>query len=130
MFIIGRVLVINVQPIQSIVFQQLDRGFDKPGPEGWGHNYVKHRRIRPASDREKNLKMAVLFLKQIELLEVSIEVVADIVPGVTGVVNVFVGPWIRQDDLASVGGDRCKSVQNMPGEVKTTEMQTTREELT
>jgi hypothetical protein len=38
--------------------------------------------------------MAVLFLEQVELFKISVKVVADVVPGVTRVVNVFVGPYI------------------------------------
>lgn len=43
----------------------------------------------------------ILFLHQVQLLEVPIKVVSGIVPRVTGIVDVLVGPDVRQENLAA-----------------------------
>ena len=70
-------------------------------------------RIGPTSDGEENLEMSVLLLEFIDCFEVAIEIVAGFIPGIAGVVYVFVRPSVGQEHFATVSSDIGKGVKNM-----------------
>jgi len=61
--------------------------------------------------------MAIGFLELVDRLEVSVKVVAGVVPRVSGVMNVLVGPDVRQVNLAGVGTDVGECIQNVAASV-------------
>ena len=54
--------------------------------------------------------MAILFLEIVNRFEVAIEVGADVIPGIAGVMNVLVGPWVREEYLTTVSSDIGESI--------------------
>lgn len=68
--------------------------------------------IRPSTDRQEDLEVPVLLLQQVQLLQVAVKIVALIVPRVAVIVNVDVGPLVREDDF-SVWTVVAKCVENM-----------------
>ena len=57
--------------------------------------------------------MAVLFFEIVNCFQVAIEVGADVIPRIAGVMDFLVGPCVRKEHLATVGIDICESIQNM-----------------
>jgi hypothetical protein len=70
-------------------------------------------RIRPATDGEKNLQLAVALLQQEELLDRAVHVGADVIPRVRSIVLVGVGPGVGEVDLTSIGVDIGESIEHM-----------------
>jgi hypothetical protein len=70
-------------------------------------------RVRPATDGKEDLQLAVLLLLKIQLLRASIDVGANIVPRVGGVVLVGVRPGVGQIDFASLRADVGESVKHV-----------------
>lgn len=70
------------------------------------------RRIRLASNRQKNLKVAVFLFEWEKLLDIAIDIVASTGLGISGVVLVSVRPRVRQDHLTR-GLDIGKCVENI-----------------
>lgn len=58
--------------------------------------------VRPSPDAEQNLKLTVLLLEVINGLEVAVEVVTDVIPGIAGVMDVLVRPQIGEVNFSSV----------------------------
>jgi hypothetical protein len=56
---------------------------------------VEGRRICPTTDREKYFEMTILLLEIIDGFEIAIEIFALVIPGVTGIVYVLIGPYVR-----------------------------------
>lgn len=50
--------------------------------------------VCPSSNAEEDLQMTVLLLQLVDGFEVAVEICADVIPGVTGVVNVLVCPRV------------------------------------
>ena len=80
---------------------------------GGGHGSGKIRAVRPTTNRQKDLEVAVALLVEVQLFETSVEIVASVVPRVRRPVLVGVRPAVGQEDLASVILDVGKSVQHM-----------------
>lgn len=72
---------------------------------------MKRRRVGPATDAEKYFKMAIGFLEVVDRLKIPVQVVPDVIPGVTWIMNIFVCPNVGQIDLACVRPDIGKSVK-------------------
>lgn len=70
-------------------------------------------RVSPASDGEEHLEVPVLLLESVDGFEVAIKVVSGFVPGIAGVVYIFVRPNIRQEHLAGVSSHVGESVKDM-----------------
>lgn len=56
--------------------------------------------VGPATDREEYFEIAIFLLEKVKLLEVAVQVVALVVPRVTVVVDLNVGPCIGEDNFA------------------------------
>ena len=54
--------------------------------------------------------MAVLFLEIINCFQVAIEVGANLVPRIAGVMDVLIGMCVRKEYLATIGSDIGESV--------------------
>ena len=80
---------------------------------GGGHGSGKIRAVRPTTNRQKDLEVAVALLVEVQLFETSVEIVASVVPRVRRPVLVGVRPAVGQEDLASVILDVGESVQHM-----------------
>jgi hypothetical protein len=74
---------------------------------------MERRGVCPSTDGKKHLEMTMLLLEKVDRLEISIEVLAFIVPRVTGVVDILVGPQIGEEDFAGIGFDVCKGIEDM-----------------
>lgn len=61
--------------------------------------------VCPASDGEEGFELAVAFLGEVELFEVTVEVIACVVPGVGREVDVGVGPGVGEVDFTGFGAD-------------------------
>jgi hypothetical protein len=72
---------------------------------------MKRRGVSPATDAEKYFEMAIGFLEVVDRLEIPVQVVPDVIPRVTWIMNIFVCPNVGQKDLASVRRDVGKSVK-------------------
>ncbi len=57
--------------------------------------------------------MAVAFLEEEELFEAAVEIGADVVPGIGGIVLVGVRPGVREVDLTGFGTDVGEGVEDM-----------------
>lgn len=90
---VRRVLVIDIKAVQTVVLQQSDSRLHKiKACLGVDNDRVERGRVSPTSDREEDLEMSILLLEFIDGFEVAIKVVPDIIPGVAGVVYIFVRP--------------------------------------
>lgn len=104
LLVIPRVLVIHIQPIQPVILQYPHRALHKHRPFLRAHHDRVHRRgIRPPADADQDFEVAVLLLEEVYGFEVPVEVRGGLVPGVAGVVDVFVGPGVGDDDFAGGG---------------------------
>lgn len=56
--------------------------------------------VRPAADGEQDLEVAVRLLEEEKLLQVAIDIVARVLPGVTLPVLLDIGPLVGKDDFA------------------------------
>lgn len=54
--------------------------------------------------------MAILFLEIINCFQVAIEVGADLIPRIAGVMDVLVGPCVREKYLATISSDIGESI--------------------
>lgn len=70
-------------------------------------------RVGPASDREEDFEMSILLLEFKDGFEVAIEVVPAFIPGVAGIVDIFVRPDVGQEHLAGVSSHIGESVQDV-----------------
>lgn len=110
------ILVVNVKAVETVVFQQSNsRLYKVVACVGVGDDRVERGRVGPTADREEHLEMSVLLLEFIDGFEIAIKVVPDIIPGVTGVVDIFVRPNIRQDHLAVFGSHVGERIKDMSG---------------
>lgn len=75
---------------------------------------MESRRVGPAAYREENLKVPVLLFELVNRLEIPIQILATIIPRIIGVMDLLVGPGIREEDFPSIGFQISKSVQYMP----------------
>ena len=63
LLIIGWVFVVNIQPVQAIIFHNLQRTRDELGPQRWVDNdRVERRRVRRTSNAQEDFEVAVGFL--------------------------------------------------------------------
>lgn len=76
---------------------------------------MEGRRVRPASDGQEDLEVAVLLLQLVDGLEVAVQVLARVAPRVPGVMDLLVRPGVREEDLAAVGPYVCKCIEDVPG---------------
>ena len=76
---------------------------------------MEARRVRPPSDAQHDLQVAVLLLEEVELLEAAVEVASGLVPGVALVVDVLVGPEVGEGDLAGAGVDVGEGIEDVAG---------------
>ena len=53
---------------------------------------MERRGVCPASDGEEDLELPVLLLQLVDRLEVAVEIVSLVVPGVAWVMDLLVGP--------------------------------------
>lgn len=114
LLVIRRILIIDIQAIQAIVFQQFDGRFHKPGSKQRRHNDgVERRGVCPTSDAEQHLQVSVRLFEIVNGFEVSVQVVAAVVPRVTRVMYVLVSPYVGQEHLASVRFKVCKCIKDM-----------------
>jgi hypothetical protein len=75
---------------------------------------MKVRRICPSTDGEQEFEMSGRPLHEVELFEVTVEVVLRLVPRITWVVNIRVGPFVGEDDFA-FGVDVGEGVKDVAG---------------
>lgn len=114
LFFVLRVFVVDVETIEAVIFKQPNGGRDKLGPQsGVDDDWVELRGVGPASDGEDDLEMTVLLLELVDRFEVSVKVLAAIVPGITGVMNVGISPWVGKDDFTTVGLDVGERIENV-----------------
>jgi hypothetical protein len=89
----SRILVVNVEPVQSIIFQDFDRRLDELGPGSRVDDYrMEGRRISPSSDTEQDFEVPVLLFELVNGFEVAVEVGAGVIPGVSGIMDVLICP--------------------------------------
>jgi hypothetical protein len=69
--------------------------------------------VGPAADGEEDFELAVLLLLQEELLQAAVDVGADIVPRVVGIVLVGVGPGVGEVHFAAFRTDVGEGVENV-----------------
>lgn len=55
----------------------------------------------------------MLLLEIIYRLEVAVQVVAAVVPRIAGIVDIFVGPYVGENDFAGVGFEIGKGVEDV-----------------
>jgi len=82
------------------------------------HDRVHGRRISPPPNTEEDLEVSILLLQLVDCFEVTIEVGTDVIPRVPGIVDILVGPRIREDDFARVRfhvGERVEDVPETSG---------------
>ena len=70
-------------------------------------------RVSPTPNRKKDLKMSIFFLEFVKSFEVAIEVCSGFIPRVTGIMNVLVGPQVREIDFARVRLNVGEGVEDM-----------------
>ena len=58
--------------------------------------------------------MAIFLFDVVYSFEVSVQVVPNIIPRVTRVVDIFISPWVGEVDLTRVGPNICECVQYVP----------------
>lgn len=93
-------LPINIQPVKSQVLQQLHRSLRKILPSSIGTSRRrKVGRIGPPANRQEDLEVTVLLFQKIQLLDTTVDIVAGIRPGVTGVMFLNVGPRVGHIDF-------------------------------
>ena len=51
-------------------------------------------RVRPATNRKQNLQMPVMLLQVVNGLEIAVQVLALVVPRVTRIVDLLIGPCV------------------------------------
>lgn len=71
---------------------------------------MERRRVGPSSYTEENFEVTIGFLEFVDGFEIAIEVVANVVPGVSWVVYVFISPDIGKEDFSRVGFDISKRI--------------------
>lgn len=108
------ILPINVKAIKGKVLEQgngtLSKLLSALGSRGWNWEVGT---VCPTTDRQEDFQVAVTLLVNVQLFQTAVEVVANIVPRISGPVFVGVCPAVGQVDLAALGTDVGKSVQNM-----------------
>lgn len=57
--------------------------------------------------------MSILLFQFIDGLEISVEVVPDIIPRIARVVNIFVRPCIRENNFARVRSQISECIENV-----------------
>lgn len=83
--------------IKSQIQNQLGRRLGKLGPTSISaHRLGELVPISPPADRQEGLHLPVLFLQQVKLLDAAVDIVARVVPRVTGVVLFDIGPGVGQ----------------------------------
>jgi hypothetical protein len=114
LLIVRWIFIIDVQTIQAIVLQQLDRRLHKLGSERRRYNNrMERRRVRPPSDTEQYFQVPILLFEIIDGFEVSIQIVAAVVPGVAGVMDVLVSPWVGEEYLSRISFEVCERIQEV-----------------
>lgn len=87
MRVVGGVLPIDVDAVKAEVFEKGYRGAGKVlAAGGGGGGLGKVGGVGPAADGEEGLELAVFLLEEEELLDATVDVGANIVPGVCWVV--------------------------------------------
>lgn len=114
LFLVLRVLVVDIEPIEAVIFEQPNGGCDKLRPQsGVDDDRVEMRGVGPTSNGEDDLEVTVLLLEFIDRLEVSIKVLAAIAPGIPGVMNVGIGPRVGKDYFPTIGLDVGERIENV-----------------
>lgn len=90
-----RVLPVDVQPVETEVFEQLDSARGEALAACFGRCGLREvGGVGPAADGEEDFEAAVALLEQVELLYAAVDVGAHVVPGVGRVVLFDVGPGV------------------------------------
>ena len=93
LFFRSRILVVNIEAVQPIIFQYFDGRLDEFSPSSWvDDDRMEGRGVGPPSDTEQNFEMPMLLLEFVNGLEVAIKIGADVIPGVSGIMDVLVCP--------------------------------------
>ena len=76
---------------------------------------MEGRTVRPAADRQQHLQVTMLLLQLVYGLEVAVQVLALVVPGIGRVVDLLVRPCVREEDLSCVGLQIGEGIEDVPG---------------
>lgn len=109
-----RTTTLSMHTIKTKILHQLNGSRSKVSPaRRSGCRLGKVRRVRPTTDRQQNLQLAVLLLQQEELLHAAIHISTDVVPGVGIIVLVSVGPSVTQINLSGIWVNIGKGIQHV-----------------
>jgi hypothetical protein len=108
------VLPIDVDAIKATVLQQLHAAVGKRlAALGSRGGLGKVGGVGPAANAQEHLHVAVPLFEEVELLDAAVHIVAGVIPRVSGVVLVRVGPRIGQIDFASLRADIGEGVEDV-----------------
>jgi hypothetical protein len=111
--VIRRVLPVDVEAVEAEIRQDLNGAACEFGPAfGARGRLNKVGGVSPSTDRKQHLQLAVALLLEEQLLGASIDVGTHVVPRVTCVMLLSIGPTIRQEDLSSIS-DIGKGIEDM-----------------
>ena len=100
--------------IKSKVQDQPRGSFSKPSASGLrACRLGKIGRVGPSTDRQQNLQLPILLFEQEQLLDASVDISADIVPGVRWVMLLDVGPGVCQIHFSGLGSDIGERIKDM-----------------
>ena len=74
---------------------------------------MKGWRIRPATYGKEHFEVTILLLEIIYGFEIAVEIFALVIPRVTGVVYILVGPNVRENNLAGICLHVCKCIEDV-----------------
>lgn len=111
--------IIHTSPSRQLTIktkvQHQPRGsFSEPSASGFrACRLGKIGRVGPSTDRQQNFQLSILLFEQEQLLDASVDISADVIPGVRGIVLLDVGPGVRQVHFSGLRSDIGECIEDM-----------------